>query len=238
MTGTADSVRWGNTTICYRFRHADRKTLAITVNPDLSVVVVAPTGTAPEVIQEKVRHRAGWIRRTAREFELYLPKQPPRRYVNGETHRYLGRQYRLRAERGAEDSVKCLRGWFHITTQTDPSPELSRRMLEHWYRNRAEHIIRERLAHCHRRARAEGIPYPPVTIRKMKTRWGSCSDQGRVTLNQELIKAPKDCIDYVIMHELCHLKEHHHGRRFWRLLQKLMPDYERRRRRLNLMADL
>jgi len=111
-------------------------------------------------------------------------------------------------------------------------------MLDQWYLNRAEHIIRERLAHCHRRAHSEGIPHPPVTIRKMRARWGSCSEQGRLTLNLELIKAPKDCIDYVIMHELCHLKEHHHGRRFWRLLKKLMPDYEKRRQRLNLMADL
>lgn len=107
---TADSVRWGHTLITYRYRYTERKTLAITVNPDLSVVVVAPLGTELGAIREKVRKRGSWIKKAWHEFELYLPKLPPRRYVNGETHRYLGRQYRLLAERGEIESVKCLRG--------------------------------------------------------------------------------------------------------------------------------
>ncbi len=90
---------------------------------------------------------------------------------------------------------------------------------------------------CCRLARREGIATPTLRIQKLVKRWGSCSDSGRIMLNLELIKAPKDCIDYVIIHELCHLKEKHHGPRFWRLLEKLMPGYEGRRKRLNLFAD-
>ena len=236
MSATPDAVQWGCTRINYVYRYAERKTLAITVHPDLQVTVSAPHGSDPEIIREKVHKRGAWIRKQWREFELYLPKQPPRRYVNGESHRYLGRQYRLRAEQGDKDSVKCLRGYFRVTSRSEPSPDQSKRMLERWYRDHAERIFGNRLEACHDRAQREGIPRPTLTIRRMQKRWGSCSTDGSITLNLELIKAPKDCIDYVIMHELCHLKEAHHGPRFWVLLGRVMPDFEVRRKRLNLVA--
>jgi len=206
-----DTVHWGKTHITYRYEYVNRKTLAISVHPDLAVTVKAPAGTPLEKIRAKVKKRAGWIRKAQREFELYLPKQPERRYLNGETHRYLGRQYRLKAVQGQEESVKCLRGYFWVTTREEPA---SRRFTRHQ------------------------IEKPAFTIRKMTTRWGSYSPAGRITLNIELIKTPKDCIDYVIVHELCHMVEPHHGNRFWRLIQKIMPDYEERRRRLNMFADI
>jgi len=231
-----DSVRWGRTEIAYEVRFAPRKTLAIEVHPNLRVSVVAPAGSDADTIREKVRKRAGWIRKQWRELELYLPKQPPRRYVNGETHRYLGRQYRLRAEQGEEESVKCLRGYFRITTRNEPTPEIARRRLETWYRDRADVVFRDRLDVCHARAEREGIPRPVLKIKRMQKRWGSCAREGTITLNLELIKAPKECIDYVIMHELCHLKEAHHGPRFWALLGRMMPDYEERKKQLNVIA--
>jgi predicted metal-dependent hydrolase len=230
-------VYWGRTEISYEVRFAARKTLAITVHPDLRVSVVAPTGADPNSIRAKVRKRGPWIRKQWREFELYLPNQPARRYVNGETHRYLGRQYRLRTEQGEEESVKCLRGYFRITTRKDPTPAIARRRLEDWYRNRAEAVFCDRLDICHARAEREGIPRPQLKIKRMQKRWGSCAPNGAITLNLELIKAPRDCIDYVIMHELCHLKEAHHGPRFWALLGRLMPDYEVHKKRLNLLAS-
>ncbi len=233
-----DVVRWGRVEIPYTCKLSERKTLAISVLPDLSVEVRAPLDTPPEVIRERVARRGAWIRKAWREFELYLPKQPPRRYVNGETHRYLGRQYRLRAEQGSEDSVKCLRGYLQVTSRIEPSPEQVKALLEGWYREHARRVFRERLVECCRRASLEGIKEPPLFIRKMVSRWGSCSGKGRVYLNLELIKANKECIDYVIMHELCHLKVSSHGPNFWRLLAKLMPDYEERKRKLNQFADV
>lgn len=206
------------------------------VHPDLHVSVVAPVDADPERIREKVKKRAAWIRKQRREFELFLPKQPPRLYVNGETHRYLGRQYRLRTEQGDEESVKCLRGYFRVTTRTEPTPEIAKRRLEAWYRDRADAVFRDRLDVCHARAEREGIPRPVLKIKCMRKRWGSCAREGTITLNLELIKAPKECIDYVIMHELCHLKEAHHGPRFWALLGRVMPDYDTRKKQLNVIA--
>lgn len=235
---TRDVVRWGRVEISYTYKHSQRKTLAISVHPDLTVEVCAPLDTPLEVIRERVAKRGAWIQKAWREFELYLPKQPPRRYINGETHRYLGRQYRLRAEQGGEDSVKCLRGYLHVTSRAEPTPERIKVLLEGWYREHARRVFRERLAKCCKLASVEGIQEPPLVIRKMETRWGSCSSKGKVNLNLALIRATKECIDYVIMHELGHLKERHHGPRFWHLLEKLMPDYRERRKRLNLYADV
>jgi predicted metal-dependent hydrolase len=197
-----DQVQWGHTRIVYEYRFAERKTLAITVHPDLRVTVVAPVDADLEAIREKVRKRGAWIRKQWREFELFLPKQPPRRYVNGESHRYLGRQYRLRTEAGNENSVKCLRGWFRVTTKDESTPELAKRHLERWYRNRAETVFQERLGVCCERAAREEITRPALKIRRMQKRWGSCTQEGVIALNLDLIKAPKECIDYVIMHEL------------------------------------
>ncbi|MFH2113021.1 MAG: SprT family zinc-dependent metalloprotease [Spirochaetota bacterium] len=233
-----DTIQWGSSRVTYAWSYADRKTLAISVHPDLSVTVKAPLGTELEVIREKVRKRARWIRQAQNDFELYLPKQPARQHVNGEAHRYLGRQYRLKAIQGEQESVKCLRGYLRVSCLEEPSPEHVARLLDDWYRDKARKVFAESLENCRKRFDRFDIGTPGFTIRKMGTRWGSCSRAGRITLNLELIKAPKDCIDYVITHELCHLMEPHHGPRFWRLMEMVMPDWEERRKRLNLYADL
>jgi predicted metal-dependent hydrolase len=232
-----DTVTWGTIEIPYRYLFSRRKTLAISVHPDLSVTVKAPDGTGIETIREYVRRRGGWISKAWRGFEPYLPKQPPRRYVSGETHRYLGRQYRLKAIQGETEAVKCLRGYFWVTSKDEPAPERVKTLLESWYRVHAEVVFEERLRACHKRAAREGILLPSMMIRRMTGRWGSFSSAGRITLNIALIQAPKECIDYVIMHELCHFKAKHHGPFFWKLLYRLIPDFEERRAKLNLFAD-
>ena len=235
--GQKDCVTWGTVEIPYHYFHSRRKTVGISVHPDLSVTVRTPHGTSIETIRQFVHRRGGWISRAWRNFEQYLPKQPERRFISGETHRYLGRQYRLKVELGETDAVKCLRGYLWVTTKEDPAPERAKALLEDWYRHHARKIFQERLLVCHQRVQREGIPFPAVLIRKMTSRWGSYSVAGRITLNLALIKAPKECIDYVIIHELCHFKVKHHGPKFWKLLHRLMPDFEERRKKLNLFGE-
>jgi predicted metal-dependent hydrolase len=235
--GQSDSITWGTIKIPYRYYYACRKTLGISVHPDLSVTVRAPNGTSIEKIRAFVHRRAGWIRKAWREFEQYLPKQPERRYIGGETHRYLGRQYRLKIAQGDTDSVKCLGGFFWVTIKGEISPERTKTLLGDWYRRHAKEIFQERLWVCHQRVHREGIALPNLLVRKMASRWGSYSAKGQITLNLALIKAPKDCIDYVIIHELCHCRVKHHGPQFWKLLHKLMPGFEERRKKLKLYTD-
>lgn len=233
-----DRVQWGRTTIDYDYEYKDRKTLSISVHPDLSVSVSAPKGTKPEDIRGKVKKRAAWIKKAKREFELYLPKQPPRRYINGETHRYLGRQYRLKARKGKADSVKCYRGYFNVICSTKPTPEKVKVLLDEWFKDKANDVFKKRFDICNKKAFSYRIKASTFSIRKLKNRWGSCTKNGRIILNLDLIKAPIECIDYVIMHELCHLKEHHHGTKFWALLDNLLPNYIELKRRLNKFSDI
>lgn len=235
--GQKDSAQWGTIKIPFRYFYSQRKTVGISVHPDLSVTVKAPHGTSIETIREFVHRRGGWIRKAWRDFEQYLPKQPERRYISGETHRYLGRQFRLKVYKGEQDSVKCTRGYLWVSTKCDPTSEKVEILLEDWYRQHAINVFHERLLVCHLRVQREAIPFPVVLIRKMNSRWGSYSSTGRLTLNLALIKVPKECIDYVIIHELCHFKEKHHGPKFWRLLNRLMPDFEERKKKLNQFAD-
>jgi len=233
-----DELQWGRTKICYSYKYKDRKTLAIHVHPDLTVTVDAPHGTDIEKIREKVKKRASWIKKSSRDFELFLPKQPPRKYVSGESHRYLGRQYRLKVRKGTSESVKCYQGYFTVICNDNPTPSKVRELLDGWYLEKEAKIFDRRFHECCKKAQQLGISPPPLSVRALKTRWGSCTKSGKIILNRELIKAPTECIDYVIMHELCHLEEHNHGPKFWRLLEKVMPDYRERKNRLNMCADL
>lgn len=234
-----DAVQWGTAELPFGYHFkSSRKSLSITVHPDLRIVVAAPTGTPTERIRAKVLKRARWIRKAQREFEKFHPLQPPRAYVPGEAHRYLGRQCRLKVAEGPAASVRLSRGQLIVTTPNKPTSAVIRPLVDAWMRDRAKDIFTERLEECHRAAKRFKIPFPELWIRPMGTRWGSCTPAGRIILNIELIKAPADCIDYVISHELCHLVEPNHNARFWQLLSAVMPDWQERRGRLNDMADI
>ena len=159
-------------------------------------------------------------------------KPPEPRYGNGEMHPYLGQMYPLDVLPGGKASATFLSGRFRITTKGEPTAENVRKLLDRWYRAQAEIIFHERLAACHPRM-PKDIPLPPLRIRPMKTRWGSLSPRGSVTLNLWLVTMPLECLDYVIMHELCHVKIKSHGPRFWKLLERFLPDCRQRRKELN-----
>ncbi len=218
--------------IRYALHFADTRYLSVSVEPDLSVSVVAPVSAELEKVDQRVLARVGWIVRQQRQFEKYHPLPVPRRYVSGETHCYLGRQYRLRVRRGAE-LVKLSGGFLWVTTPRRMSRNRIEALLKAWYRHRAEQVVPRRLVAVLRQAPWLGRPEPLVRLREMTRRWGSCGAKGTVSLNVELIKAPVSCLDYVLVHELCHRIEMNHSRRFYRLLRRAMPEWERARERLN-----
>ncbi|WP_164103722.1 M48 family metallopeptidase [Candidatus Laterigemmans baculatus] len=227
------SVQYGRKRVECQLLYSRRKTLAIDVNPDLSVVVTAPVDADDAAIAQKLHKRAPWIVQQQRFFQNYLPAIPPRRYVSGESHRYLGRQYRLRVHQGSEDAVKMARGQINVVLADTSQQRRIKTLVVGWLRRRAEVVFREIFEGVAPKAEHHGICAGSFDIRRMKNRWGSCTREGRVLLNPDLIVAPKTCIEYVIVHELCHLKEHNHGPAFYRLLQVMMPDWEGRRERLN-----
>jgi predicted metal-dependent hydrolase len=231
----AHHIIFGGTRIEFCLRHSTRKTLGITVRPDTSVMVTAPLRAELDTIKRKVRKRAVWIRRQQRYFAGYLPTLPPRRFVSGETHRYLGRQYRLKVVEAAPPDVK-LRGKF-IWVQTPRKGDRARvrALVRGWYLRHAEARFARSLAEGVKRLGGR-VSAPRLLLRRMPKRWGSWTKRGVVYLNPELILAPPSCIDYVVTHELCHLVHASHGRAFFALLQKAMPDWVERKARLEKAA--
>ncbi len=232
---STQSVQYGTAEIEYELSYAQRKTLGISVRPDLQVVVKAPVGTPLEEIEARVLRRAPWILKQQKDFERYLPHLPPRQYVSGETHRYLGRQYRLKvveSENGTE-RVKRDRSFITVHVQDRADTGRVRDLLDAWYHDHARRVFKERLEACYPKMEHVGVPYPEIAIRAMSSRWGSCSARGRITLNVKLIKVPTAYIDYVIFHELCHLAEPYHSPRYYELLDRVLPDWRERRDRLN-----
>ena len=226
-------VDYGSTRIRYAIVRRDRRTLEIAVEPDLRVAVAAPMEASLEDISAKVRKRAVWIVRQQRYFSQFLPRRPPRRYVAGETHLYLGRQYRLKVEQHIQAGVKLSRGFIHVRTHAPSQSGITQELVDAWYRDRAHVKFRERLDESlNLFADPEAMRPVSLIIRRLERRWGSMSPGRRLLLNPRLVEAPVDAIDYVITHELCHVEVPHHGPAFFALLDRVMPDWERRKERL------
>lgn len=228
MTGT---LTCGTDTICYEVRFlASRQTLAIEVHPDSRVLVRAPVGCPEALIAERVQKRAGWISRQLAEFERYRPRTPARQFINGESHLYLGRQYRLKLAQGNSASVKLTRGQLLVTLPGEPEAERVKALLHRWYLDRARAVFTEVLGAS--LLHFKGVASPRLIVRAMQSRWGSLSRAGTMTLNVNLVRAPHPCIEYVVTHELCHTRHRDHDARFFKLLGQVMPDWEQRKQRL------
>jgi predicted metal-dependent hydrolase len=162
----------------------------------------------------------------------------PRDYVSGETHFYLGKRYLLKVivDKSGAQRVKLLRGRLEVTARSRERDEICA-LLGNWYRQRAEQVFARRIAECGSNLRWLRT-LPSFRLMTMRARWGSCSPAGELLLNPQLVKAPRHCIDYVIYHELCHLKEHNHGPGYYRLLAELLPDWAQRKAELDNMAEM
>lgn len=233
MTALAE-VQWGRTRITYTLsRSARQKTLSIRVEPDGSVEVVAPASVPPDRVASLVHKKAAWIVERQRRVADVPPKPTPREVVSGETFLYLGRQHRLRVRTGADPSVKLTAGYLEVTIPrgTNPAdrPAVARALLIDWYRTRAIERLPELVADWSRKL---GAHPKSVLIREPQKRWGSCDAVGNIRLNWRIIQAPRKLVDYVVAHELVHLVHSDHGRAFWALLGRVMPDYEERREAL------
>ncbi|MEN8264710.1 MAG: SprT family zinc-dependent metalloprotease [Nitrospirota bacterium] len=232
MSNYSSCIKYGREHIAFEVVYTQRKTMEIAVHPDERVIVKAPAGTAADSITARIAKRARWIKKQLNFFQQFVPRTPPRRYVGGKTHLYLGRQYRLKIRKGNKSDMKLKGAYFHISTPDPKNRENVKGLIDEWYKEHARKIFVQRLDICFEKAKSLKVSLPKIQLRKMSKRWGSCTKAGDILLNTDLIKAPLYSIDYVIMHELCHLKIHTHDNGYYRLLSKYMPDWERRKVRL------
>jgi predicted metal-dependent hydrolase len=233
-------VPYGSKNITFALEYSPRKTLAIEVHPDLSIIVKAPTDATIESIESKVIHRAAWIARQQRQFDRYALPLPAPECVSGEGYRYLGRQYRLKLIESHSDKIRLWQGRLEVNTPTPFNREQVERSIANWFRDRAMTVFDERYQYCTKSVAPYGIRQQSsgFELRTMSKRWGSCTPAGRIFLNPLLVSAPKDCIDYVIIHELCHLRFPNHSTSFYKLLASILPDWRERKERLNDRVEL
>lgn len=238
---TAYSVAYGEERIGFALRLQPRLKghVAIHVTSDGLVMVDAPPGCALQDVKAAVRQRAAWVWHQLEAQRARQGHVPPRVYLSGETHFYLGRRHALKvavATKQADAGTRLWRGRLEVRT-VQPGIHAVRRSLETWYRERATAVFGQVLVRVAAQMELPA-PLPPWRLQSMRTQWGSCSPKGALLLNPDLVKAPKACIEYVVAHELCHLKEHNHSERFYRLLGSVMPDWRRRKQELDGLAEL
>lgn len=210
----------------------DIKNLHLGVYPPTGRVrIAAPLALSDEAIRLAVVEKLGWIKRQRSSFKKQ-PRQSRREMVNGESHYFLGRRYRLRVHEQEGPAHVTIRGLRMLDLFVRPGATAEKRLevLQEWYRAELKQMV---LPLLEKWQRAIGVRVSAWTIKKMKTKWGSCTvDAGRIWLNLELAKKPARCVEYIIVHELVHLIERNHGDRFTELMNRHLPDWPRRRMEL------
>jgi predicted metal-dependent hydrolase len=224
MLHSIQKVNYGSKSIEYNLSFATRKSLGIKVLPDGLVKVIAPNDTSIIDINKKVKLKANWILKQQAFFCSFKPNTPTRKFVNGETHLYLGRQYKLQIIEDTINEIKIYRGTMIMKTKKT-NPQYLEKKLNEWYKEKAILYFEELLNSSLEKFNKYKIEKPTLDIRLMQKRWGSCTKSGKIILNTELIKAPKGSIEYVVIHELCHLIHHNHNKEFYDLQNRLSPNW-------------
>lgn len=215
-----------------------RSKVIIDVLPNGKVYVKAPEKYSLQEIKQAIYKRARWIHRHINKIKQQNTYVLPRKYVSGECHYYLGKRYVLKVYKANQKNqgVKLTRGQLQVFTPSKDAVTV-KQLLQEWYQEHSEITFERRLE-----AVGTGLSWVKITptfkLRLMKKQWGSCSPQGKLTLNPHLVKAPRECVDYVILHELCHIKEHNHSKRFYTLLDLHMPGWEVIKAKLDGMSEL
>lgn len=222
------TIQYGTTTLTFDVTYSERKTMEIAIEPPSKIVVTAPIGTTEEVIKQKVRQKASWLIQKMFTFRNMQTQKINREFVNGEAFTYLGRNYAMQIvvdETIQKACARLYRGKFYVTVPVKDEC-LIKATMEDWYRAKAKEQIEERLkyyqAFFDKKPRA-------VKIKDQKKRWGSCTSNNELLFNWRCVMAKAHALDYIIVHELCHMYHKDHSKTFWDLLGSIMPDYEVRK---------
>ncbi len=229
--------KFGSFIYDYNLLRQDRKTLSLTVTPDLNICVKTPNNADDERIELFLRRKWLWLEKQLKFFGKYKRKKYQREYISGESFHYLGRQHRLIVKNGSENKVAFIRGILSVLTIGLVSDgEYNKALIEMWIEERISKIFNERFEVVKKRFDYKKMP--KLGIREMKRRWGSFLNKKKVLLNPKLIHMPKDCIDYVITHELCHMRYKNHDKKFFALLYEKYPKWQKTKEKLEEIGAL
>lgn len=220
--------KYGTTNIAFSVVFKNRKTMEIAVEPPNIVTVTAPIGTDEHRILEKVQSKGSWIIQKLYSFKHMNYKPINREFVNGESFMYLGRNYCLQIEVDPsvkKPEVKLYRGKFSVKARSNDE-EIIKSSMEEWYRERAKELVEQRIKYYQR---FFNIVPSSVRIKEQKKRWGSCTSKNELLFNWRCIMAKSNALDYIVVHEMCHMYHKDHSKGFWDLVASVLPDYEIRK---------
>ncbi len=219
-------------------RRDRRRTASLQVSPANEVSIIVPHDLSEENIHNIIKRKTPWIISKIRFNEEVKYPFKPKEYVSGESFQYLGRNYRLKVIPGKDDKVELKNGRFVVTIKkmdADATDYAIKELLTQWYMEHAEIKLKQRLERYKDRL---GASYHGIKIKSLKRQWGSCTKDGEMNFNWRIVIAPVSIVDYVAAHELCHRIYHDHSKEFWRLLERVMPDYREKKEWLRINGAL
>jgi predicted metal-dependent hydrolase len=214
----------------FRIVYSQRRTMGISVLSDSSVIVRAPYRASLKTISRVVREKADWIIKHRDNYKQREHRRLNGIIANGQKHLLRGIELPLLISASARPFVRFSDNSIEVGLPDKNETETIRRLLNSGYRAEAARIFPEYMSRIMEIHKKQMFRPTGLSIRTMKSRWGSCSSKGRITLSTELIKLPDRFLEYVIIHELCHLKHHNHGKDYYLLLSELLPDWEKTRK--------
>jgi predicted metal-dependent hydrolase len=207
-------------------RRKGRRTASLTVAPDNTVAITVPAELSDAAVEALIRRKQNWIyRKIAFNSEVRFPHKP-KEYVSGEAFSYIGRNYRLKVVAGGQRVVELKAGKLYVQVPAELKGQARTRAIREalagWYR---EHALEKLTQRARLQAEKMGLKISAVGIRDYRRQWGSCLQNGSILFNWKVVLAPLRTIDYVVIHELCHLVHRNHSPKYWKLLALHLPDY-------------
>jgi predicted metal-dependent hydrolase len=221
-----------NKIIDYKVIHSGRRSIGISVSPDTGVIVRAPYRTSIKTIEALVVSKSVWIRKHLENYRSSVRINNNRIFSDGAITLLHGREHRIRLTESNKYFIRLTGDIIEIGLKNISENKIAGAMLEKWYRIIAEGIFRKKFEDMLVRFRDHSFAPSEFKVRALKRRWGSCSSKGKITISSELVKLDEIYLEYVILHELCHLRHHNHGKEFYELLSEVFPDWKQRRSEL------
>lgn len=232
-------VRFGKKDIHFDIHRSRKriKTVSVIVDPDEGVSLIAPVHIDRGALEAIALDKGAWIVQKLKSHQESRYDVAGREFITGESIQYLGRNYILKIEtdpllrNGGFCRLKGKHLECYVSDKTDEA--LSLRMIKEWYYSRAAEKLRDRVDHY---ARIMSLQHGDIMIREQKKRWASCDRKGNLRFNWQIIMAPLKMVDYVVVHELAHIKVHDHSPAFWKTVGSVLPDYESRKEKLRKLG--
>jgi hypothetical protein len=216
----------------FKVIYSRRRSIGISVLPDSSVIVRVPYLTSFKTISRIVNEKYSWIIKHRDNYRKLDHSSVSKSYITGETHLFHGNQSVLKIEKSEKPYVRFYESIIALGTEKTDDPIAIKQLLYRGYKNEALRYFPESFNKVLSENENQSFKPTGLVIRTMKRRWGSCSNKGIITLSTELIKLSDLYIEYVIIHELCHLKHHNHGPQFYKLLSEVFPEWKTVRKEL------